>query len=89
MNLPPTEFIRVRPELLREFSQSCFAKVGMNVEHASTLASLLVTNDLRRMESRHALSGAALHTTLSEGRTQPQPCREDNPRITDDIDGRW
>lgn len=47
MNLSPTDFIRVRPDRLREFTRAAFAKVGMNANHAATLADLLVTNDLR------------------------------------------
>lgn len=51
MNVPPTEFVRVRPEALRAYTLMLLRQAGLASVHASLLAKLLVDSDLRGVYS--------------------------------------
>ena len=47
MNVPPKEFIRVMPDLLRSFTSKAFQAAGTSATDGDRLAELLVLTDLR------------------------------------------
>ena len=45
MNVPPKEFIRVMPDLLRSFTSTAFQEAGTSTTDADCLAELLVVTE--------------------------------------------
>ena len=82
MNVPPVEAVRVPPAALQQFVAAILTAVGMEAEHASLLAHLLVTNDLRGVFSHGTRQVATYARDLRAGALNPRPqirVREETP----------
>ena len=89
MNVPPVEAVRVPPAALQQFVEAILAAVGMEAEHASLLAHLLVTNDLRGVFSHGTRQVATYARDLRAGTLNPRPqirVRDETP-TTFAVDG--
>jgi LDH2 family malate/lactate/ureidoglycolate dehydrogenase len=66
--------VLVKIEVLREFAESCFLKIGIYPDHASIAAGVLVESDLRGIES-HGVVRLKDHyiDRISNGGTNPKP----------------
>jgi len=73
MNVPPVEAVRVPPAALQQFVVAILSAVGMEAEHASLLAHLLVTNDLRGVFSHGTRQVAPYARDLRAGTLNPRP----------------
>ena len=73
MNVPPVEAVRVPPAVLQQFVAAILSAVGMEAEHASLLAHLLVTNDLRGVFSHGTRQVAPYARDLRAGTLNPRP----------------
>lgn len=73
MNVPPKEFIRVMPNVLKPFIVELYKKVGVSDEDANFLADLLVTNDLRGVFSHGTRQTAAYARLMRDGKVNPRP----------------
>ena len=73
MNAPPTDFVRIMPERLREFAQAAFRSLGMPAEDAELLSSLLVASDLRGVFSHGTIAMRYYVSQLREGKLNIQP----------------
>ncbi len=73
MNRPPIDFTPVPAATLRRFVLTVFAAAGMPESHASLLADLLTTNDLRGVFSHGTRQTAAYVDHFRAERLTPRP----------------
>jgi len=91
MNQPPTEFIRIRPEVLQDFLETCLRTCALDAEHARLIAALLTSADLRGIHSHGAPQLERYVRRLQDGQINPAPqiraVREENSLVVVDGDG--
>ena len=91
MNLPPTEYTRVSPELMSAFVTELGLAAGLPAEKAALLAELLTANDLRGVFSHGTEQIATYARLLREGTLnndpQVQVVRESPVSVMVDGDG--
>lgn len=73
MNVPPKEFIRVMPNVLKVFVVEIYKKAGVSDEDANFLTDLLATNDLRGVFSHGTRQTAAYARLMRDGKVNPRP----------------
>ena len=73
MNQPPKEFIRVPQEKLRSFVSAAGQQVGLPLDKADLLATLLVENDLRGVFSHGTTQIATYAILMRDGKLNPKP----------------
>jgi L-2-hydroxycarboxylate dehydrogenase (NAD+) len=73
MNQPPREFIQVPHERLRSFVSAAGRQVGLPLDKAERLATLLVENDLRGVFSHGTTQIATYAILIRDGRLNPTP----------------
>lgn len=73
MNVPPKDFIRVMPSVLKPFVVELYKKVGVSDADANLLVDLLVTNDLRGVFSHGTRQTAAYVRLMKDGKVNPRP----------------
>jgi len=89
MNVPPKEFIRVMPDLLRSFTSTAFQEAGTSTTDADCLAELLVVTDLRGVFSHGTQQLAGYIEMILSGKVNPRPQVEciDQSQTTAVFDG--
>ncbi len=80
MNIPPKEFIRVMPGVLRSFTAEVFQKAGTSAEDGAFLAELLVLTDLRGVFSHGTRQVPGYVQMMLDGKVNPRP----NVRLVDE-----
>ena len=80
MNVPPKEFIRVMPDVLRSFISGTFQKAGASEQDAAHIANLLVLTDLRGVFSHGTRQTPGYVQMMLDGKVNPRP----NVRIVDE-----
>jgi len=73
MNTPPEDFIRIRPDRLRDFATGAFCEVGMPEEDAQLLAGLLVVSDLRGVFSHGTWACQYYVSQFRDGKLNVRP----------------
>ncbi len=82
MNVVPKEFIRVMPDVLRNFISDAFQKAGTTEEDAAHIANLLVLTDLRGVFSHGTRQTPGYVGMMLDGKVNPRPnvqCIEESP----------
>ena len=89
MNVPPKEFIRIMPDLLRSFTSTAFQEAGTSTTDADCLAELLVVTDLRGVFSHGTQQLAGYIEMILSGKVNPRPQVEciDQSQTTAVFDG--
>lgn len=74
LNVPPTEFVPVKPEALRAMVVEIFQKVNLSGDHSELIADLLIDTDLRGVLSHgtRQVNGYANAFLSGHLNTQPQ-----------------
>ena len=73
MNRPPKDGVPVPPDALRQLVRTLAERAGMDGEHASLLAELLVSNDLRGVFSHGSRQISDYARLLRDGKLNPRP----------------
>lgn len=73
MNQAPEEFILVQEERLLSFVSECFEKSGIDVDHAATIARLLVNADLRGVRTHGSRCAHGYTRGFEQGSFNPSP----------------
>ncbi len=73
VNRPPHDGVPVPAAALRDLVRTLAERAGMRVEHATLLADLLVSNDLRGVFSHGSRQIATYARDLREGKLNPRP----------------
>ena len=73
MNIVPSEFVRVSPDVLRSFAVEILVRVGMKELRASTLADMMVLTDLRGVFSHGTAFLPEYSSMMREGKVNPDP----------------
>ncbi|MEX0763178.1 MAG: Ldh family oxidoreductase [Dehalococcoidia bacterium] len=90
--VPVADRIYVKQERMRAATEALFRKVGMDDEDARTSTDVLITNDLRGVESHGVSNGMRRYVqSYSSGELNPRPnfkiVRESDTTATMDADG--
>ena len=73
MNVPPKEFIRIMPDVLRGFVTQAFLKAGASEQDAAKIADLLVRTDLRGVFSHGTRQVDGYAEKMLDGAVNPRP----------------
>lgn len=91
MNRPPTDFIRIMPDRLREFTRGVFRKLGMPADDAQLLSNALAASDLRGVFSHGTVATRYYISQFREGKLNICPktsiVSETDTTVTLDGDG--
>jgi len=82
MNVVPKEFIRVIPDVMREFISEAFQKAGTSEADAAHIARLLVLTDLRGVFSHGTQQTPGYVGMMLDGKVNPRPnvrCIDESP----------
>jgi LDH2 family malate/lactate/ureidoglycolate dehydrogenase len=91
MNRPPEDFVVVHEDRLLAFTETCFKKVGLSIDHAQLISRLLVNSDLRGVRSHGVRAANGYTKAFAAAQCNPNPnikiCSESPTAVVIDGDG--